>query len=134
MKKLIIPMTKKELKVKDVSKTKKEILRIISDEVSDCLQHFEEKGWKLDKDYLQYSILTRILGFAIGDEISQAFVNAGLVIEFHRGKTYIRTKEEYMPIYMHVVTGKLHIIENSDDKHYLDKFCTSKGYVAIGRL
>jgi hypothetical protein len=129
--------TKRDLNVKAVSKTKKQILSDILREVKETAEHFkiEEGGWKLDKHFVDCDIIQKILGFNIVDEINQAFINEGLVIEYtNEGAVFVRTEEEYHPIYMNKRTGELHVIENSDDKSYFKKFRESNGYVFIGRL
>jgi hypothetical protein len=128
--------TKRDLNVKEVSKTKEQMLSDILREVKETAEHFkiEEGGWKLDKDFLDSDIIRKILGFNIIDEISQAFINEGLVVEYNDSGAFIRTKEEYMPIYMNKRTGKLYIVENSDDKSYIGKFSEGNGYVEIGKL
>jgi hypothetical protein len=128
--------TKRDLNVKEVSKTKEQILSDILREVKETAEHFkiEEGGWKLAKDSIDSDIIRKILGFNIIDEISQAFINEGLVIEYNDSGAFIRTKEEYVPIYMNERTGEIHLVENSDDKSYLSKFSTRNGYVEIGRL
>ena len=127
---------KRDLKVNRVSKTKKQILEIISREVEGVVEHFniEDGGWKLSNYYLQSEIIRNILGFSIEDEINQALINEGLVIEYNNGMTFIRTKEEYQPIYMNERTGKLHVVKDSDDKSYVFKFRQCDGYVFIGNL
>jgi hypothetical protein len=139
MKKLVqitLRMPKRDLQLKGVSKTKKQILKAISKEVKSTVKHFkmEDGGWKLSKDFIQSEILRNILGFSIEDEINQAFFNEGLLIEYTHEGDFVRTEEGYHPIYMNQKTGKLHVIENSDDKSYLEKFRESNGYVEIGRL
>jgi hypothetical protein len=133
-----LSLPKRDLKVEKVSKTKKQLLEIIEKHVSTVNEHFKPEynpgGWKLDKDFVQSEILRDIFGFHIEDEISQAFMNEGLVIEYSNNMSLIRTKEEYHPIYMNAKTGKLYVIENSDDKSYLNKFKESKGYFEIGAL
>jgi hypothetical protein len=135
--KLVLSATvKRDLQVESVSKTKKQILEAISRAVENAMEHFngEVGGWKLDKDFLQSEILRDIFGFCIEDEIIQAFMNQGLSIEYSGNRSLVRTKEEYQPIYMNQRTGKIHLIENSDDKTYLNKFSSRKGYTEIGRL
>ena len=136
---LRLSATKRDLKVDKVSKTKKQLLEIIRKHVESTNEHFKPDddclgGWKLDKGFAQSEILYDIFGFHIEDEINQAFMNEGLVIEYVDNRSLIRTREEYQPIYMNVKTGKLHIVKNSDDKSYLYKFKQSKGYFEIGRL
>jgi hypothetical protein len=136
---LRISSPKRDLKVEKVSKTKKQLLEIIKKHVEFTNEHFKPDderfgGWKLDKSNITSEILYDIFGFHIDDEIGQAFMNEGLVIEYVNNRSLIRTKEEYCPIYMNAKTGKLYIIENSDDKSYLDKFKESKGYFEIGAL
>jgi hypothetical protein len=128
--------TKRDLNVKEVSKTKKQILSDILNEVRETAEHFKiaDGGWKLNKDFIDSTIIQRILGFNIIDEIGQAFMNEGLVIEYNDNGAFVRTKEEYQPIYMNQRTGKIHLVENSDDKTYLDKFSMRNGYVQIGKL
>jgi hypothetical protein len=137
--KLRMSSPKRDLKVEKVSKTKKQLLEIIKKHVKFTNEHFKPDderfgGWKLDKDFVQSEILRDIFGFHIEDEISQAFMNEGLVIEYVDNRSLIRTKEEYQPIYMNAKTGKLYIVENSDDKSYLHRFKESKGYFEIGAL
>ena len=135
---LVIRMerTKRDLNVKEVSKTKKQVLSDILNGVKENVEHFrmEDGGWKLDKDFIDSTIITKILGFDITDEINQAFINEGLTIEYNNNGAFVRTSEEYMPIYMNVRTGKLYIVENSDDKSYIYKFSERNGYVQIGKL
>jgi hypothetical protein len=136
---LRLSAAKRDLKVDKVSKTKRQLLEIIRKHVESTNEHFKPDddclgGWKLDKGFAQSEILYDIFGFHIEDEINQAFINEGLVIEYADNRTLIRTEEEYQPIYMNVKTGKLHIVKNSDDKSYLDRFKESKGYFQIGRL
>lgn len=133
---ITLRMPKRDLELKKVSKTKKQIAEVINKEVKIALEHFnmEDGGWKLSKDYIQSEILRNIFGFSIEDEINQAFINEDLVVEYIDRGDFIRTEEEYNPIYMNQRTGKLYIVENSDDKTYLDKFRESNGYVEIGRL
>ena len=128
--------TKRDLNVKEVSKTKEQMLSLILSEVKETAEHFkmEDGGWKLNKDFIDSTIIQRILGFNIIDEISQAFMNEGLEIEYNDDGAFVRTEEEYQPIYMNAKTGKLYIVENSDDKSYLDRFKESKGYFEIGCL
>ena len=136
-KKLTVPTCKRDLQLKDVSKTKKQILNAVNREIETTVEHFnlEDGGWKLRKEYIQSEILRNIFGFSIEDEINQAFINEGLVIEYtNEGAAFVRTEEEYHPIYMNERTGELHVIENSDDKSYFKKFRESNGYVFIGRL
>jgi hypothetical protein len=127
---------KRDLKVKDISKTKQQILKDINKEIKNAIKHFNavDGGWKLNKDYIQSQILLNIVDFCIEDEINQAFINAGLVIEYNEGGSFVRTKEEYHPIYMNQRTGKLYIVKNSDDKSYIYKFRECNGYVFIGKL
>lgn len=136
---LRISSPKRDLKVEKVSKTKKQLLEIIKKHVEFTNEHFKPDderfgGWKLDKNHIISEILYDVFGFHIEDEIGQAFINEGLVIEYVNNRSLIRTKEEYCPIYMNAKTGKLYVIENSDDKSYLDKFKESKGYFEIGAL
>ena len=133
---ITLRMPKRDLELKKVSKTKKQIAEVINKEVKIALEHFnrEDGGWKLGKDYIQSEILRNIFGFSIEEEINQAFINEDLIVEYIDRGNFIRTEEEYMPIYMNQRTGKLYIVENSDDKSYLDKFKESNGYVGIGRL
>jgi hypothetical protein len=128
--------TKRDLNVKEVSKTKEQMLSLILSEVKETAEHFKiaDGGWKLNKDFIDSAIIRRILGFNLIDEISQAFMNEGLLIEYTDSGAFVRTKEEYMPIYMNKRTGKLYIVENSDDKSYIDKFSEGNGYVEIGKL
>ena len=128
--------TERDLNVKAVSKTKKKILSDILSEVKETAEHFriEDGGWKLNKDFIDHTIINRILGFNLIDEINQAFMNEGLMIEYNRSGVFVRTEEEYMPIYMNQRTGKIHLIENSEDKTYLNKFSERNGYVEIGKL
>jgi hypothetical protein len=134
--KITIPASKRDLQLKDVSKTKEQILDAINREIETTVEHFkmEDGGWKLRKDSIQFEILRDIFGFSIEDEINQAFINQGLVIEYTKEGAFVRTEEEYHPIYMNERTGELHVIENSDDKSYFKKFRESNGYVFIGRL
>jgi hypothetical protein len=133
---ITLPMSKRDLKLKSVSKTKKQIAEAINKEVRSCIEHFNEEvgGWKLNKDFIQSQILGSIFGFSIEDEINQAFINENLIVEYNDRGSFVRTKEEYMPIYMNERTGKIHLVENSDDKTYLKRFTTRNGYVEIGRL
>jgi hypothetical protein len=134
--KITVPASKRDLQLKDVSKTKEQILDAINREIETTVEHFkmEDGGWKLRKDSIQFEILRGIFGFSIEDEINQAFINQGLVIEYTKEGAFVRTEEEYHPIYMNERTGKLHVIENSDDKSYFKKFRESNGYVFIGKL
>lgn len=134
-----LSLPKRDLKVEKVSKTKKQLLEIIKKHVESTNEHFKPDderfgGWKLDKDFIKSEILYDVFGFHIDDEIGQAFMNEGLVIEYVNNRSLIRTKEEYCPIYMNAKTGRLYVIENSDDKSYLFKFKESKGYFEIGIL
>ena len=135
---MVITMSgcKQDLQVGDVSKTKKQILEVIRQEVKGVVEHFnlEEGGWKLSRESIEERILHSILGFPFEREINQAFINEGLAIEYTDSGTFIRTREEYHPIYMNVKTGKLHVIENSDDKSYIFKFRECDGYALIGKL
>jgi hypothetical protein len=128
--------TKRDLNLKEVSKTKEQILSDILTEVKETAEHFKiaDGGWKLNKDFIDSTIINKILGFNVIDEISQAFMNEGLVIEYNDNGVFVRTEEEYMPIYMNERTGKIHLIENSEDKTYLDRFSMRNGYVEIGKL
>jgi hypothetical protein len=133
---ITLPMSKRDLELKNVSKTKKQIAEAINKEVRSCIEHFnaEVGGWKLDKDFIRSHILDDIFGFSIEDEINQAFINENLIVEYNDRGSFVRTKEEYMPIYMNERTGKIHLVENSDDKTYLKRFTIRNGYVQIGRL
>jgi hypothetical protein len=136
MKKLEIILPNRNLKVKRVSKTKKQILEAINKVVKSTATHFnlEEGGWKLRKESIEFEILHNILGFSFEDEINQAFINEGLIIEYADNGTFVRSKEAYNPIYMNQRTGKLYVVEDSDDKSYIFKFRECNGYVFIGRL
>ena len=134
-----LSLPKRDLNIKAVSKTKEQLLEIIKKHVSEVSEHFKPEldspgGWKLDKSYVESEILQDMFEFNIQDELNQAFMNEGLVIEYVDNKSFIRTKEEYRPIYMNAKTGRIHVVENSDDKSYLDKFTQSKGYFEIGVL
>ncbi len=136
--KLRLPQFKRDLKIVDVVKTRQQIIEIIKEEVSDVVDHFERSdgfgGWKLDQSHIRSIIISKILGVNIEDEINQAIINTGLVIDFEDGGLFIKTKEPYHPIFMNIKTGKLHVVENSDDKSYIFKFRESAGYVEIGKL
>lgn len=134
-----LSMPKRDLKIKGVSKTREQILEIIKKHVSEISEHFRSDrespgGWKLNKDYIESEILQDVFEFNIQDELNQAFINEGLLIEYVDNKSLIRTSEEYCPIYMNAKTGRIHVVENSDDKSYLDKFKESNGYFEIGVL
>lgn len=137
-KEYVIKLTRtiRDLNVKEVSKTKEQILSDILNAVKETVEHFriEDGGWKLSKDFIDSTIIYKILGFNITDEISQALMNEGLTIEYNNKGAFVRTQEEYMPIYMNERTGKIYLIENSDDKTYISKFSEHNGYVEIGKL
>jgi hypothetical protein len=131
-----LPTLKRSLNISDVVKTKQQISDVIDLMVSDTMEHFSrfEGGWKLDLRHIQNDAINTILGVDIFDEINQAFINAGLIIEYEDGIAFLKTEEPYCPIFMNTRTGKLHVVEDSDDKSYIFKFRESNGYVEIGRL
>jgi hypothetical protein len=133
---IILSANKQKVEVKPLSKTKKQLLAIIKKHVKDMSEHFksEDGGWKLDKDFITSSILYDVFEFSLESAVNYAFINEGLAIEYARSGSFVRTKEDYIPIYMNVKTGKLILVENSDDKSYLNKFSDRNGYCEIGKL
>jgi hypothetical protein len=136
LQKIKLQLSRRELGVKDISKTKEEILKVIKDAVKSSKEHLEDEdgGWKLDKGTIQLEILYSLLGFHIDDEINQAFINEGLVIEYSKSQVFVRSEKDYQPIYMNAKTGKLHVVEDDSDKSYIFKFSEKNGYFQIGRL
>ncbi len=127
---------KRKLNLKRVDKTSAELKRLIETHVKDTLKHFKdpEGGWNLDKEFLVSEILYEVFGFHIGEEINQAFMNAGLKIVYTDNKSFVALEEDYKPIYMNKKTGTIHLVENTYDNTYVSKFSEAKGYVQIGRL
>lgn len=135
--KLTIPFPKRPLKLKSVKISAKKIQAIIDKEVAEALQHFnneESGGWALRKDYLADSVLREILGFDFVDEFNQAFINAGLSVSYRDGGSFVELKDGYKPIFFNERTGKLKVVENTDDTSYVFKYSSAKGWVEVGRL
>lgn len=135
--KITIPRSKRPLKLKNVKITAKQIEKIIKQEVKESLVHFKDEengGWRLDKSFLTSEIFRKIFGVLIGGEIDQAFINAGLSVSYGSDGSFVELKEGYKPIYFNEKTGKIKVVENSDNKDYLFKYSSKKGWVYIGRL
>lgn len=135
--KIQIPCSKRKLKLKNVNITAKQIEKIIKQEVKEVLVHFNDEehgGWRLDKSYIKSEIFRKIFGVLIGDEIDQAFINAGLLVSYGSDGSFIELKEGYKPIYFNEKTGKIKVVEDSDNKDYLFKYSSKKGWTCIGRL
>lgn len=135
--KITILRSKRPLKLKNVKITAKQIEKIIKQEVKESLVHFKDEengGWRLDKSFLTSEIFRKIFGVLIGDEIDQAFINAGLSVSYGSDGSFVELKEGYKPIYFNEKTRKIKVVENSDNKDYLFKYSSKKGWVYIGRL
>lgn len=132
----MIHNTKYPSKLKDVSKTKEELLEILNKHVKETLRHFKklDQGWKLDKDMLVDDILFDILGFSIHDEFSNLIHEKGLYTEITKDSFLVREKEDYNPIYYNERTGKIVVIDEPNDKSYIFKYNENKGWYNIGRL
>lgn len=131
---LSIKLPKAKIKLKSVSKNEAEILQILKTHVKDIKKHFEKSGWKLDAKYLEEAILYDILGFHISDVVNQLCINEGLEVEYKNGDKFIQTIEPYCPIYMNVRTGKIYLVNNTDNTDYIFKYKESNGFVEIGKL
>ncbi len=136
MKRLSIELPKRKLELKDFSKTHSEIHKIIESNVKETIEHFKdsEGGWNLSRDHIISDILYGILGFHIHDEVNQAFMNEGLRLVYNNNETFVTLDEGYKPIYMNDKTGKIHLVEDSFNKAYIDKFSDKRGFTQIGRL
>jgi hypothetical protein len=135
--KITIPREKRPLKLKSVKVSAKNLEAIIQQEVKESLVHFKDEengGWRLDKSYLTSEIFRKVFGVLIGDEIDQAFINAGLSISYGSDGSFVELKEGYKPIYFNEKTGKIKLVDDSDDKSYLSKYSSNKGWFCIGRL
>lgn len=134
---LVIPREKRPLKLKSVKVSAKKIQAIIEQEVEETLEHFNDEengGWRLDKSYLTSEIFRKVFGVLIGDEIDQAFINAGLSVSYGSDGSFVELKEGYKPIFFNERTGKLKVVEDSDNKDYIFKYSSKKGWICIGRL
>lgn len=135
--KIQIPRAKRKLKLKNINITAKQIEKIIKQEVKESLVHFNDEengGWRLDKSFLTSEIFRKVFGVLIGDEIDQAFINAGLSVSYGSDGSFVELKEGYKPIYFNEKTGKIEVVEDSDNKDYLFKYSENKGWTYIGRL
>jgi hypothetical protein len=135
--KITIPRSKRPLKLKSVKISAKKIQSIIEQEVNETLKHFKDEengGWRLGKSFLTSEIYRDVFGVLIEDEIDQAFINAGLTVSYGSDGSFVELKEGYKPIYFNEKTGKIKVVENSDNKSYLFKYSSEKGWVCIGRL
>lgn len=135
--KIQIPRAKRKLKLKNINITAKQIEKIIKQEVKESLVHFNDEengGWRLDKSFLTSEIFRKVFGVLIGDEIDQAFINAGLLVSYGSDGSFIELKEGYKPIFFNEKTGKIKLVEDSDNKDYLFKYSENKGWTYIGRL
>lgn len=135
--KITIPREKRPLKLKSVKISAKKIQAIIEQEVKESLVHFKDEengGWRLDKSFLTSEIFRKIFGVLIGDEIDQAFINAGLSVSYGSDGSFVELKDGYKPIYFNEKTGKIKVVEDSDNKDYLFKYSSIKGWTYIGRL
>jgi hypothetical protein len=134
---ITIPRKKRPLKLKGVKLSANKIQAIIEQEVAASLQHFNDEeigGWRLDKNYLRSQILYKVFDVLIEDEIDQAFINVGLCVSYGSDGNFVELKEGYKPIYFNEKTGKLKVVENSDDNSYLYRYSSKKNWVHIGRL
>ena len=135
--KITIPREKRPLKLKSVKVSAKNLEAIIQQEVKESLVHFKDEengGWRLDKSYLTSEIFRKVFGVLIGDEIDQAFINAGLSVSYGSDGSFVELKEGYKPVYFNEKTGKIEVVEDSDNKDYLFKYSSEKGWFCIGRL
>lgn len=135
--KITIPRSKRPLKLKSVKISSKKIQSIIDQEVAEALEHFKDQesgGWRLDKSFIVNEVLYKIFGFLIGDEIDQAFINAGLTVSYDSDGSFVESKDGYKPIFFNEKTGKIKVVENTDDKDYLYKYISKKGWEQVGRL
>jgi hypothetical protein len=135
--KITIPREKRPLKLKSVKVSAKNIEAIIQQEVAESLEHFNDEqngGWKLDKSYLKSNIFCKVFGVLIESEIDQAFINAGLSLSYDSNGSFVELKEGYQPIFFNKKTGKIKLVEDSDNKAYLFKYSENKGWTYIGRL
>lgn len=135
--KITIPREKRPLKLKDVKISAKKIQAIIEQEVKESLVHFKDEengGWRLGKSFLTSKIFQKVFGVLIQDEIDQAFINAGLLVSYGSDGSFVESKDGYKPIYFNEKTGKIKVVENSDNKDYIFKYSSIKGWTYIGRL
>ncbi len=135
--KIIIPREERPLKLKSVKVSAKNLEAIIQQEVASSLDHFnnqENGGWKIDKSYLKSEIFCKVFGVLIESEIDQAFINAGLSISYTSNGSFVELKEGYQPIFFNEKTGKIKVVENSDNNDYIFKYSEYKGWTCIGRL
>lgn len=135
--KITIPREKRPLKLKSIRLSRKKIQATIEQEVNGTLEHFKDEengGWRLDKSFLTSEIFLKVFGVLIGDEIDQAFINAGLSVSYGSDGSFVELKEGYKPVYFNEKTGKIKVVENSDNKDYLFKYSSKKDWICIGRL
>jgi hypothetical protein len=135
--KITIPREERPLKLKSVKISAKNLEAIIQQEVAESLEHFNDQengGWKLDKSYLRSEIFHKVFGVLIESEIDQAFINAGLSISYSSNGSFIELKEGYQPIFFNEKTGKIEVVEDSDNNAYIFKYSEHEGWTHIGRL
>lgn len=135
--KITILREERPLELKSVKVSAKNLEAIIQQEVAESLEHFNDDqngGWKLDKSYLKSEIFRKVFGVLIEDEIDQAFINAGLSISYQSNGSFVELKEVYQPIFLNEKTGKIKLVDNSDDNSYLSKYSSKRGWIYIGRL
>ena len=115
----------------------RQIEKIIDKQVAEALEHFNDQengGWQLDKSFIKSEIFRKVFNVTIEDEIDQAFINAGLSISYRSDGSFVELEDGYKPIYFNERTGKIKVVENSDDKGYIFKYSGDKGWTHIGRL
>jgi hypothetical protein len=135
--KITIQREERPLKLKSVKVSAKNLEAIIQQEVAESLEHFNDQengGWKLNKSHLKSEIFHKVFGVLIESEIDQAFINAGLSISYDSNGSFIELKEGYQPIFFNEKTGKIKVVEDSDNTAYIFKYSEHKGWIHIGRL
>lgn len=118
-------------KIKGVKVTKKEVTRIIQEEVKNLLEHFKENGWQINKQW--DTLHLKILGFDPLEILSGEMSKYGISTVVRSDGSYFELDEGYYPIYYDSEENKIILVEDSYDKSYISKY-SSPRYEQIGWL
>lgn len=119
----------------DVNITKKELKKIVKDELKDLKKHFKENGWNIDINSLQENILYRIFGFHLSETIKGELCKIeDVFIEFRAENNLYRSlavKENRVTAIYDEYKNKMLLIEGDYD---VMNYRELDGYVFLGVL
>jgi len=126
-------------KAKDIKKIDtldgEKLLKLLKEKAKESKEHFEDGGWDIWTSQDVGDIMCDVFGFHLEDVIT-AFIaeKAGSNIAYKDHSPMFTKKGGYFPVFYDEYTGEIIVVEDGDNKEYINKFSPKNGYESLGCL